>query len=200
VCRRNTKLFSFAGRYLGKIEFSRLFDDVIAFVMPKIILFCGLPGVGKTTLARSLVSRTGVSILSSDKIRKELIRYPTYSRTEGRLIYDVLMLLTKYLTAAGIDCILDATFNRERSRMEVENKLRSNNVQLYVIECTCPEDIVLDRLRNRKNDYSDAGYSVYSKMKTIYEPVHGRHLAIDTSLPCEVNLQKILSYVFGAAQ
>jgi hypothetical protein len=110
------------------------------------------------------------------------------------------MLLTKYLTATGIDCILDATFNRERSRMEVENKLRSNNVQLYVIECTCPEDVVLDRLRNRKNDYSDAGYSVYSKMKIIYEPVHGRHLAIDTSLPCEVNLQKILSYVFGAAQ
>src|SRR5919106_1903402 len=116
--------------------------------MPKIILFCGLPGVGKTTLAKSVASRTGANILSSDKIRKELIKYPAYTRTEGRLIYDVLILLAKYLTAAGIDCILDATFNRERSRKEVENKLGTNN--LHVIECTCPEDVVLERLKNRR--------------------------------------------------
>jgi predicted kinase len=69
-----------------------------------------------------------------------------------------------------------------------------------VIECTCPEGVILERLRNRKNDYSDADYSVYAKMKNIYEPVQGRHLDVDTSLPFEVNLQKILSYVFGTGK
>ncbi|MFZ0556433.1 MAG: AAA family ATPase [Nitrososphaeraceae archaeon] len=168
--------------------------------MPVIILFCGLPGVGKTTLAASVAKKTGATILSSDKIRKELIRYPTYASVEGRLIYDVLMLMTKYLSAAGIDCILDATFNRERSRKEVENRLRLNKVQLYVIECTCPEDVVFERLRNRKNDFSDADYSVYAKMKNIYEPVQGRHLDVDTSLPTEINLQEILSYLLGTGE
>jgi predicted kinase len=168
--------------------------------MPVIILFCGLPGVGKTTLAASVAKKTGATILSSDKIRKELIRYPTYASVEGRLIYDVLMLMTKYLSAAGIDCILDATFNRERSRKEVENTLRLNKVQLYVIECTCPEDVVFERLRDRKNDFSDADYSVYAKMKNIYEPVQGRHLDVDTSLPTEVNLQEILSYLLGTGE
>lgn len=163
--------------------------------MPIILLFCGLPGVGKTTLAKSVASKIGATIVSSDKIRKELIRYPTYTRVEGRLIYDVLMLLTKYLTAAGVNCILDATFNRERSRREVE-KLCSNDVKLFLIECTCTEDVVLERLRNRKNDFSDADYSVYSKMKSIYEPVQESHLVIDTSLPRDANVQKILSYVF----
>ena len=168
--------------------------------MPVIILFCGLPGVGKTTLAASVAKKTGATILSSDKIRKELIKYPTYASAEGRLIYDVLMLLTKYLNAAGIDCILDATFNRERSRKEVEKWLRLNKVQLYVIECTCPEDVVFERLRNRKNDFSDADYSVYAKMKNIYEPVQGRHLDVDTGLPTEVNLQEILSYLLGTGE
>ena len=185
---------------MGEIDFSKLFTEVIAFVMPALILFCGLPGVGKTTLAVLVASRIGASILSSDKIRKELIKYPTYSRAEGRLIYDVLMLLAKYLNTAGINCILDATFNRERSRKEVENRLRLNKVQLYVIECTCPEDVVLERLRNRKNDFSDADYSVYAKMKNIYEPVQGRHLDVDTSLPTEVNLQEILSYLLGTGE
>ena len=168
--------------------------------MPVIILFCGLPGVGKTTLAASVAKKTGATILSSDKIRKELIKYPTYASAEGRLIYDVLMLLTKYLNAAGIDCILDATFNRERSRKEVENRLRLSKVQLHVIECTCPEGVLFERLRNRKNDFSDADYSVYAKMKNIYEPVQGRHLDVDTSLPTEVNLQEILSYLLGTGE
>ena len=168
--------------------------------MPKVILFCGLPGVGKTTLASLVASITGATILSSDKIRKELIRYPTYTRSEGRLVYETLTLLTRYLTVAGIDCILDATYSRERSRMEVKNKLHSNNVKFYVIECSCPGDVVEERLRDRKNDFSDADFSIYSKMRSIYEPVKGRHLDVDTTLSCKVNSQKIVSYVFGSSE
>jgi predicted kinase len=168
--------------------------------MPVIILFCGLPGVGKTTLARSVASLTDACMLSSDKIRKELIHYPTYSSAERRLVYNVLILLTKYLSGAGMDCILDATFNRERSRSEVREKLRQNDVQLFVIECICPEDVVLKRLGSRKNDYSDADYSIYAKMKNIYEPVQGEHLVVDTDLPTEINVQKILLYIFGTGK
>jgi predicted kinase len=165
--------------------------------MPVTILFCGLPGVGKTTLASSVASSIDVPILSSDKIRKEMIHYPTYSSSERHLVYVVLVMLAKYLSEAGLDCILDATFNRERSRSEVREKLSKNDVRLFVIECICPEDIIIRRLRGRKNDYSDADYSIYAKMKNIFEPVRGEHLVVDTSLPTEINVQKILLYVFG---
>jgi predicted kinase len=168
--------------------------------MPVIILFCGLPGVGKTTLARSVASLIDAPLLSSDKIRKEMIYYPTYSNSERRLVYVVLVLLAKYLSGAGLDCILDATFNRERSRIEVKEKLSQNDVRLFVIECMCPEDVIIRRLRERKHDYSDADYSIYAKMKNIYEPVQGEHLVVDTSLPTEISVQKILIYVFGKGE
>jgi predicted kinase len=109
-------------------------------------------------------------------------------------------MLAKYLSEAGLDCILDATFNRERSRSEVREKLSKNDVRLFVIECICPEDVIIRRLRGRKNDYSDADYSIYAKMKNIFEPVRGEHLVVDTSLPTEINVQKILLYVFGTGE
>ena len=62
---------------------------------------------------------------SSDKIRKELIDKPTYRWQERRLVYDVLSLLARYLHNAGINCILDATFNTENSRKELKQKLDS---------------------------------------------------------------------------
>ena len=148
-----------------------------------IVIVCGLPGVGKTTLANNLAPLLNVSILSTDKIRKELIPHPTYSAQERALIYDVMLLLAKYLHDLGVSCILDATFNREKSRIEVKRKLGLDASEFCVIECVCPEALVISRLKNRKGDFSDADVSVYKKMKRIYEPVKGGHITADTSKP-----------------
>ena len=58
-----------------------------------IIIVCGLPGVGKTSLAKELAPLIRAVILSTDKIRKELISKPTYRKQEKKLIYDVMLLL-----------------------------------------------------------------------------------------------------------
>ena len=38
------------------------------------------------------------------KIRKELISKPTYRKQERNLIYDIMLLLARYLHDAGINC------------------------------------------------------------------------------------------------
>jgi predicted kinase len=146
-----------------------------------IIIICGLPGVGKTTLAKELAPLVNAVLLSTDKIRKELFSRPTYRRGERKLIYDAMILIAKYLHKAGINCILDATFTRESSRLEIKKKLGLASKDFHIIECICPEDIILSRLRQRKHDYSDADFSVYEKMKRIYEPVNEEHITVDTS-------------------
>jgi len=149
-----------------------------------IVVVCGLPGVGKTSVANDIALFIDHSVvLSTDKIRKELIPNPTYKREERRLIYDILLLMAKYLHSAGINCILDATFSRESSRQELKERLFLANTQLYIVECTCPEDVVISRLKERKNDYSDADISIYRKMKRTYEPIKGGecHIVVDTS-------------------
>jgi predicted kinase len=160
-----------------------------------IVIICGLPGVGKTTLSRELAPIINAIILSTDKIRKELIPRPTYRWQERRLVYDVLVLLAKYLHNAGVNCILDATFNTENSRKELKRKLALTPDQFSLIECTCSEDEIISRLKNRKNDYSDAGIFIYRKMKKIYEPVSEDHIIVDTSNTSQVDIQKIASQV-----
>ena len=60
----------------------------------------------------------------------------------------------------------------------------------------CPENIIISRLKERKNDYSDAGIEVYQKMKKIYEPVKGKHITIDTTLDPEKNAKLVSTEIF----
>lgn len=161
-----------------------------------IVIVCGLPGVGKTTIAKHLASLINAVVLSTDKIRKELISNPTYKKQEKKLIYNVLLMIAKYLHQAGINCILDATFNTENSRKEVRKKLGLYQEQICIVECICPEDIVISRLKDRKKDYSDADISIYKKIKRIYEPIKGEHIILDTNQQLsKPNAKEIVSQI-----
>lgn len=151
----------------------------------------GLPGVGKTTVAKNLSPLLDATLLSSDKIRKELIANPTYQRDERELVYQVMMLLAKYLHDAGKNCILDATFNKEEFRNQVKEKTNCPDGQFFIVECVCPEELCISRIKARKDDYSDADISVYQKMKKIYEPVKSKHITVDTSDDAKSNAEII---------
>ena len=142
-----------------------------------IILICGYPGVGKTTLANELAHLINAVILSTDQIRKELLDKPSYSVEEKRLIYDVLLLISKYIHNAGVSCILDATFNEQKSRD------------------ICPEGLGISRLQNRKNDYSDADLTIYKRIKEIYEPIKEKHITVDTSQPLKEIVSKVVNKI-----
>ena len=106
---------------------------------------------------------------------------PTYWRQERRLVYEVMMLLAQYLHEAKVNCVLDATFNANRSRKEVIRRLSLKQGEISIIECVCQEDIIFSRLKSRRDDYSDADISVYNKMKKIFEPITQPHIIVDTS-------------------
>jgi len=135
------------------------------------------------------------SVLSSDKIRKELFPIPTYSTAELKMVYDAMIVIAKYLNDINENCILDATFNREESRIEVKKKLGLEDRQFQIIECLCPDGIAISRLESRKDDYSDATVQVYQKMKDMREPVKVDHITVDTTQSIEENISKIAVYI-----
>jgi predicted kinase len=160
-----------------------------------IILICGLPGVGKSSLASKLAPLINAVVLSTDHIRKELFEKPKYTRKEKALVYDVLILIARFLYEAGVNCILDATFNSERSRSEVKTKLRLGNNCIRIIECICPEKIVLDRLKHRRQGYSDADASIYFNMKKFSEPILDEHITVDTCNISKLDMERLINYM-----
>lgn len=164
-----------------------------------IIIICGLPGVGKSTLAKSLAPMINATVLSSDRIRKEIFPNPTYSPFERKLVYDIMTTIARYLNDAGMNCILDATFNRENSRMEIKKSLGLDDRQFRIIECVCPKEVALSRLESRRDDYSDATATVYYNMQRIYEPVKALHITVDTTRPPEENAAMIADAISGGS-
>ena len=158
-----------------------------------IILICGYPGVGKTTVAHELAPLINAVVLSTDKIRKEFIDKPNYREEEKRTIYKIFILIAKYLHKAGIHCILDATFYNQKSREEVKTRLNLRNDQYKIIECICPEELVISRIKERKNDYSDANISIYKMIKKIYEPITEKHITVDTSQSLKKTITQVIN-------
>lgn len=161
-----------------------------------IVIICGLPGVGKSSLSAHLAPLIDAVVLSSDKVRKELIARPTYSKAEVKLIYNLISLIAKYLHNAGLNCIIDATFNREKLRKEFKRKLKLPDEQVRIVECISQENIIIQRLMARKKGYSDADFSVYKRMKKNFQPIREAHITVDTSqLPLDTVAREIVNRI-----
>jgi hypothetical protein len=142
-----------------------------------LIMVCGLQGTGKTTIAKLINSEINGILISSDVIRKELFRNRNYGKDETKKNYDEMIRRAKCYIDEGQNVVLDATF----AKKEYRDKAKSITKKFIIIETICPENIVKERLKNRKNSYSEADYNIYLLRKNAFEPIEEEHITIDTS-------------------
>ncbi len=148
-----------------------------------LILICGLPATGKSTVARQLARSLKAEVLRTDIVRKEIIRKPSYTEEEKDLIYNTVFLLARYLIKNDVNVIIDGTFYREKLRKEARQIAKKQGKRFFLIETRCPEDVVIQRLSGRAKNLrspSDADEKVYYKIKGLYEDIKDDHMVIDT--------------------
>jgi hypothetical protein len=174
---------------------------------PKLVVMMGLPGVGKTYVARRLAERLDAFHLLSDSIRKQLLGIPVstrrfdgygrgiYKGNIGKKTYEEMMRRARTYLAAGYSAIMDATFLHEDSRNKARALADKAGAGILFVFADCPERIVASRLRRRAIEYSfsDANRDVYRAMKARFKPPRpGRSMVkIDTSNPLKVSLAAI---------
>ena len=88
------------------------------------VIFCGVPGSGKTTIARILSEKLRGSVhIQADTIRHMIAR-PNYGGPESAFVYDSCVRVAKEALRRGRPAILDGTFARSAHRARALSELR----------------------------------------------------------------------------
>jgi len=150
-----------------------------------LVLVCGLPGTGKSTVAERIAELLSAGLLRTDVVRKELFPEPTYAAAESEAVYDELFERARDRLVAGEHVVLDATFRRRERRDRAAAVAAETDTELRLVRVTCEESVVRERIRQRQrheDDESDADFSVYNQLKEEFEPIErDDHVVIDNS-------------------
>ena len=160
-----------------------------------LLILCGLPGTGKSSLSKKLATKFKATHLNSDVIRKELFKERTYSEEEKEQVYAKLFELAELELIKENNVILDGTFYRDFYRKKIVSLAKKLKILFYFIECTLPSSVVRERIFARKNNASEADFKVYQKLKRDFEPVRQIHLSLDMSQNFKDQFEKIQEFI-----
>ncbi len=108
---------------------------------PKLYLFVGYPGAGKTTVSKFIAQNTGAVHLWADSIRRERFEKPTYSHEENVQLYNHLNELTGELLRAGNSVLFDTNFNFYNDREHLRHIAAEHNAEVVLIHMTTPLEL-----------------------------------------------------------
>ncbi len=151
------------------------------FVRPTIYVVMGMIAAGKSTVARALADALDTGLLSSDRIRKEIFDESApgasfgkgiYRREARSHVYARILLDAQERIKDRHSVVIDATYSRKKQRAEVVRLAEDNGAPVVFIECTCPEEIIGSRLKDREKGepVSDARLPLLEEFCKNYEP------------------------------
>ena len=150
----------------------------------KLFIFFGMIASGKSTLAQAWAANIKAPYYNSDRVRKELAGLTAtapqqesfnagiYTPEFSRKTYEAM------LDRAGPDLtqqkrvVLDGSYQSKAERVRVKELATAQGVNFSFIYCSCPENVVKERLKIRARDkkaVSDGRWEIYVKQKGRFE-------------------------------
>ena len=169
-----------------------------------IVMMAGLPGTGKSTLARALAQRLPGAVLDKDVIRAALFEpgHVEYSLAQDDFCLEIMLQTAGYLLAkdAELHVLLDGrTFSRRYQRERVIEFCEKLGTAWVVLECVCAEQTALRRLAEAvaqdTHPAANRTPQLYRKIQKAWEPIDPPKLVIDTDANLDSCVDQALSYV-----
>jgi predicted kinase len=164
----------------------------------KLILFSGLPGTGKSSLARQVASKFSFPLFNKDYF--ESILYNN-KFTEGKSVhgYHLLLETAELQLSLGLSLVLDAVFPRVGFRERVRDMAKQFGAKLYIIHTYCSDEKVHQkRLINRVSQvpWTAVNWERVQEIRSFYTIWQENEiLSLDAINPLQDNLQCVLDYI-----
>jgi predicted kinase len=169
-----------------------------------IVIMAGLPGTGKSRLARALVQRLPGTVLDKDAIRAALFQPPhvEYSLAQDDFCQEIMLQTAGYLLTkdAELHVLLDGrTFSRRYQRTRVIEFCSQVGATWATLECVCAEQTALGRLAEAAaaNTHLAANRTpeLYREIRKAWEPIDQPKLVIDTDANLDSCVDQALRYL-----
>ena len=170
------------------------------------IILAGLPGAGKSTLARALSVRLGGVILDKDRVREALFpdALTDYTREQDDLCMRAIYEAAVYLSRQGLNgqgmaayVFLDGrTFSRREQIEEAVHAAEQAGAVCRILHVVCADDVAEARLsaQDPTHPARNRDAHLYRMVKNRFEEIARPHATVDTTNGVEPILDTAAAY------
>ncbi len=174
----------------------------------------GAPGVGKTTLAERVSAETGIYFFQREIVLDCIFgdeRDTEHYNSHAGAITKSTFELGIYNAQRGISSIVEAPMkpaiqgNRAGFIDNALEMARVHRFDMKLIYCTAPADVLMAHMKERGSPRDESKYLpgdqpgqwdwYVKQFIDVPGPVLYEHLKVDTKLPLEQNVKRILDYL-----
>ena len=168
----------------------------------KLIVFSGLPGTGKSTLAETIGKQLCIPVFAKDWLEAVLLENGLQSTAGGKSLgyvgYELLTTLAERQLMLGQSVILDSVAGIIAIRTQWKALAKQYQADWRVIECICSDEkIHRDRLSTRQRNipgWHELEWPEVERVKEYYQLWQEEHLVLDMVQPFEENLTRARTY------
>jgi predicted kinase len=167
------------------------------------IVFTGLPGTGKTSIAEAVARELGIPVFAKDWLEATLIRCELQQAEGGPPLgsagYQLLTTLAERQLQLGQSVILDSVASTLSIRSTWRTLAQTYQAEWRVIECICSDEAAQrDRMNVRQRgipSWHELDWSEVERVKAYYAPWDEECLILDAVKPLTENIAAALRYL-----
>jgi predicted kinase len=166
------------------------------------VMLAGLPGAGKSTLARAVSARLGGVVLDKDQVREALFpgAMTDYSREQDDLCVRAMLEAASYLTQRGQAPFLffdGRTYSHREQIDEVVQAAEQAGAPWRILHVTCSDEVAEARLsyKDPSNPAKNRNVALYREVKARFEPIVYPKFEVDTTAGVDAVVDEVCRWL-----